>query len=256
VLATRAPAPTTPAALAGAASADRVNVLWLGDSVAESLVALLREPAARGKLRLFSKARGACTSMPYDVMRLAGGRVMIGDFCPAAREAWFAAEPGFTPDLVVLIEGFAGIGDRRIDGRWLHPCDAAYDARYAAELERVVERLARDVGPVVLATMPPLNALRATEVVLGGPGVDRARLVAVAVQRMHCQNAVRRTVARRSGARLIDLAERVCPAGRCPRADDGAAPRRDGLHFAGAGGQAVAAWLAEQLGALARAAPR
>jgi lysophospholipase L1-like esterase len=224
-----------------------LNVLLVGDSVAESLVPLLRKPAQARGLRIWSKAAGACTSMPHDVMRLAGGRVMIGDFCEAARAQWFAPERGFRPDVVLLIEGWAGIGDRRIDGRWLHPCDPAYDASYAQALRAVVERLAREAAPVAIALMPPVNAQRASDVVLGGAGVDRRRLVAIASQRMQCQNAVRRDIARRTGARLVDLASQVCPGGRCPAGDAAAAPRWDGLHFAGPAGRSVASWLVAEL---------
>jgi hypothetical protein len=77
----------------------------------------------------------------------------------------------------------------------------------------------------------------------GGPLIDK---------HIGCINkSIRKVTALVPGVTLIDLAERVCPKGKCILQEEGAAQaiRPDGLHYDMEGARQLSAWMLDELGA-------
>ncbi len=150
--------------------------------------------------------------------------------------AWAADIAAFQPTQVLLVLSWPGIGDREIDGRRLHPCDAAFDAFYAEQVGEAISVAGATGAEVIVATAPYYV------------GADGG---AIEADRIDCLNETMTTVSSERGATVLDLAEWTCPDARCRVTADGSTLRPDGLHFAGDGGRVAAEWV---LGELARSA--
>ncbi len=154
--------------------------------------------------------------------------------CAEWPERWSADAERFRPDVVLVLLGWPGIGDRDLEGARRHPCDPVFDAYYEERLELAVESAGAGGGDVTLVTVP---------YPVGDAGSE------LAVERVDCLNRSTTSVAARTGAVVVDLAGWVCPTTDCRREIDGQELRPDGVHFDGPGGELVAGWILDRLGA-------
>jgi peptidoglycan/LPS O-acetylase OafA/YrhL len=220
------------------------RVLIVGDSLALSL----REPMSRltRNLAVRVEALPACAVLASEAVGSESGGRVDTSFCARLQEStWRRALREFEPDLVVIVEGWTGLGERLIDGKWVQACEPAHDSRFAHDLAGAIRELGSD-GAMVAITTVALSENRRGDIAQLLPESVRSALTASEKQRLACLNPLRVEVARDLGARLIDLAAYLCPHDECVIELNGARLRPDGLHFTGPGGDHVAAWLADR----------
>jgi lysophospholipase L1-like esterase len=169
-----------------------------------------------------------------------GGGVRVGegplirdpDGCADWPTRWQQDLQSFQPDHVLLMLSWPGLGDRKIQGDWLHPCSPVFDAYFQSEVSQALSVLGSTGARVFIATAPYFTAD-------GAP--------AEAVDRVDCLNRTYREAATHTGAQILDLAGWVCPGGQCRRDENGVLLREDGLHFSGAGAVIAADWTLDHL---------
>ncbi|MFQ5416492.1 MAG: acyltransferase family protein [Myxococcota bacterium] len=228
---------------------DAPVVLIVGDSLAARLDPLFQTISGRGAPRVVTRAGGGCTALEATRVRFRSGKVVLLGYCDQVRAQWAKDVSELDPALVIVLEGWPGLGAKEIRGGWHHPCESILDEAHAEDLEATVRQLQRGGRLVAVVASAPPQVIDAPDYLTGGPGADLAPLAELARRRMDCQNAVRRRVAERSGAILIDLDGELCPGGACRRMQDGALLREDGVHFAEPGGFPIATWLLDQFAA-------
>jgi hypothetical protein len=237
-------------ALAARASEDRIlgaapalppdrapRVVFVGDSVAATLVVpLTAEAAARG-IPLLRSVRPGCGILRGEPTTLDGYTPPWASACDRAATAWRAEVARMSPDLVLLLSTWDG-APRVVDGAFVNPATPEGRAAAADLVREVVDEVAPQGSGrtvVLLAEATPTQGLTTGE----------ATIARVAEARRHL--AVLRMVARADPARvrLVDLDQWLCPAGTpCPTTVGGVTARpEDGGHFSVEG----AAWLAPQL---------
>src|SRR5207253_7311044 len=86
-----------------------------------------------------------------------GGYVADPDWCGDWPTRWEAELDAFHPDVVLLVIGWPGLGDRMIQGEWHHPCDPVFDDYYASVVQRAVTLLGSTGARVVVADSPYLT---------------------------------------------------------------------------------------------------
>jgi peptidoglycan/LPS O-acetylase OafA/YrhL len=233
----------------GMAGNARQRLLLVGDSLAESLGNALRSEAQRQGSFAKVMARHGCGVLPTSQMRFPSGQVVELPHCPILRKEWATYAKQARPDIVFLVEGWAGVGAKRVGARWLRPCEAESDRAYAAHLEGLIGELGASGSRVALmASMSPSLADLSSKIArmwgtASGPEVQR-RMDA----RAACLNDVRRAVAERTGSLLLDLDRALCREGGCPRQQGGVVLRTDGVHFRGEGARWLARWLLGEVG--------
>jgi peptidoglycan/LPS O-acetylase OafA/YrhL len=210
------PAPPPPP-LAEAAPPPIVDVptfpiLVVGDSTANSLgwvLRGLREPGVG--VELFG--RDGCT--------------MLADSCGG--DAWSAEARTVHPATTLAFFGGAFLHGVSDNGAWRKACRPAWDAPFERNLSQRLRGLVPDGGRVWAVTVPyPL-----------GPYESAAFRAEV-----DCINAsVRKAAASVPGVRILDLAERLCPLGRCEREAGGVMVRPDGVHYDMEGASGLARWV-------------
>lgn len=234
------PATAAPTTVAGAPIAPTTTVaparprVWLvGDSIPYSLApAFAAAATARGADTVNLSVPGCDGARGWPTTRLGFGledtetRVE----CLAWESRWPQWRDALPPDVVLLVLGGNVTLDRRIDGEWRSPCDAAFRTWYAGEVAARVDWVQANTSAVPVMTLSPW----AEDAVIGVlPRDHRART--------DCVNDILRSVsAERPAVRLVDLQAFVCPAGE---AEPCLPYRRDGLHFEGDGARTVASWL-------------
>jgi peptidoglycan/LPS O-acetylase OafA/YrhL len=206
-------------------------VLVVGDSVGFALAeeGLVPQQATLG-LTTVNGAEVGCTLMREIGVVPPPGEALIRK----CSDQWQPLLYEYRPDVVVFLFGaFGGLSATPVDGQSVYPCQEAYDERWRERVEEAVAMFESAGAVVDLVTSP-------SGLLLEG----RATLD----ERQGCINEVLREVAADSpDASAIDLAEWVCPEGRCREDVDGARLRPDGLHFTGAGAEVVARWMAPQV---------
>lgn len=227
------------------------DLLLVGDSVAHALAPVLVEEGARRGLRVEPGGVPGCMLMRSDRIRFLSGIVLETDGCAAALAGWLERVAHLRPRVVLVVAGWPGAGERRVDGVWRHPCDPVYDERYAADLTASARDYQAHGAMVALVASPPPSVadLSPRYASLWGdvPGADLAVLFRT---RIECQNRVRRQVAALTGARVLELDAHLCPEGRCVRELDGVPLRPDGVHFRGLGAARLSSWILDELGPL------
>jgi hypothetical protein len=213
------------------------RVVFVGDSVAATLVVpLTAEAAARG-IGLLRSVRPGCGILRGEPTTLDGVTPPWASACDRAATEWRAEVARMSPDVVLLLSTWDG-APRLVNGVFVNPATPEGRALTVALFHEVVDTVA-PVGSgrtvVLLAEATPTQGL-----VTGD-----ATLTRVAEARRHL--TVLRTVARADPARirLVDLDQWLCPMGApCPTTVGGVVARPvDGGHFSVEG----AAWLAPQL---------
>jgi hypothetical protein len=213
------------------------RVVFVGDSVAATLVvSLTAEAAARG-IGLLRSLRPGCGILRGEPTTLDGYTPPWASACDRAATEWRAQVARMTPDVVLLLTTWDG-APRVVDGFFVNPATPEGRAVTAELFREVVDELAPvDSGRTVVL----LAAATPTQGITTGD----ATLARLAEARRHL--AVLRMVARADPARvrLVDLDQWLCPAGApCPTTVGGVIARpEDGGHFSAEG----AAWLAPQL---------
>jgi lysophospholipase L1-like esterase len=158
-----------------------------------------------------------------------GGELDDPSWCAGWPDRWRAELDAFHPDVVLLVIGWPGLGDRRVDGAWRHPCDRVFDARYRDVSRVALDVLGRVGRRVVVADSPYLTL----------PVVQRD-----AAKRVDCLNRTYRAAARSAGASVLPIGEWLCSSSRhCTIESDGVTMRPDGIHFRDAGADIAARWV-------------
>jgi lysophospholipase L1-like esterase len=225
-----------------------LRIVLIGDSVAEQLGPTLREQAAARGIALQDDGVLGCLVMEGVGVRFPSGRTLAIKHCDARRAQWRRTIEKSAPDLVLILEGGTGIGERLVGDRWLRPCTPEFDEVLAADLTRAIRQFEQAGSRTVIVMAPPPRAVdvppRFRE--LWGLG-EQDSLERTLVERTHCQSRVRRQVAATTGAALVDLGQLTCPGGRCPEDVAGVRLRPDGIHFEGEGAIVAADWLLDGL---------
>ena len=128
-----------------------------------------------------------------------------------------------------------GLGDRKIQGKWRHPCSPEFDAYYRGEVNQALRGAGQHRGT-------GLHCHRALLFTANGAPAEAA-------ERVDCLNRTYREAAALTGAQILDVEGWVCPDGQCRRDDHGVVLREDGLHFSGGGAVIAADWALDRLAA-------
>jgi peptidoglycan/LPS O-acetylase OafA/YrhL len=132
-------------------------------------------------------------------VRLAGRTLGEGDDCVAFGPRLPGLLDAAHADVVVVLPGVVELGDRRIDGRWRHLGEPAYDAWLRERLEDLATEVSAHADHVVWATTPHVRMAPAR----GGDWADVAANDPARIDRL---NELVRSVARdRRGVTLVDL---------------------------------------------------
>jgi len=226
-------APDAIAAADARAAAPPFRLLVTGDSISARLVPAFRALQSSAGYTLSDRSHVACSLQRGATgARFRDGSVLATPDCSTG---WAEDVARDRPDVVFVSLGGQVLGDWQIDGQWLHPCDAAYDRWFQAQLVQDLALLTAGGTRVALALPAPA-------------------LTPDFFRRTGCIHAIEARVARLvPGVSAVDFERLVCPAGRCLNMVDGVLLREDGFHYTGAGAELVVRWLAPQLQALAAA---
>ena len=138
----------------------------------------------------------------------------------------------FRPAIVFWMVASVSDVRGRYHGKNVHACKEPYDSLYTQRLEKEVAILGARGADVVIPT-------EAYDRALGATNFDAST---------DCENRIRRTVAAKTGAQLVDLGVHVCPEHHCPPKIDGVTLRPDGVHYEHNGARLIARWLMDQVG--------
>jgi len=212
-------------------NAERVMVV--GNSVAWFLADAMKQSPADRPVVIFNAALVACY-FPPNVHKLrlknrTGGYAILAT--QSCDTQWRDEVEAFRPHIVLWVQSDAGSAQAEFGGRWVHPCQRVWDTNDEDAMGRDVRALRVHGATVAVATAAYSRTLFTS--------ADRED---------DCDNRIRRRVAAREGARVVDLFTRVCPNGVCEDKEDGVVLRPDGLHYRGAGALLIARWVFEQLG--------
>jgi peptidoglycan/LPS O-acetylase OafA/YrhL len=212
-----------------------------GDSVAWSLGSYL--PPHPGLTVNVGAVQGCGIAVLPDIL-LEGSPHTNYPYCTAWPDIWRKHLDETDPDVSVILLDRWELTDRRLDGRYQHVGQPAFDAYLSGQLDRAVQVAGARGARVVLLTAPYTHRNERPD---GGlyPEDDPARVDA--------WNALlRKEVAAHPDLTLLDLNRLVCPDGRFTWTVGGVRVRSDGLHFTPQGIQRlIAPWLLPHLAALA-----
>ncbi len=206
------------------------RIMVVGDSVAQTMGRGLERWGPTRGIEVLNAARLWC-----GIAR--GGRLgtMLGRSATACEDwpqRWPELAGNFHPDVVVVLTTVWDAGVRQRDEwgpEYVGPGDPRFDKFMGDEWAEAV-RVLRSTGARVVWLIPPC-------------ALDPASDLGIAYSAIHYVRA-----AANAGAIPIDLAHRVCPAGKFRNDLGGVAGiRPDGLHFSDPGADLVAAWLGPQL---------
>jgi len=213
-----APLPAGATIAPGAAEGDPAlfRVMLVGDSTANSLGWGLRG-VRRAGVGVTLAGQDGCT--------------MLADTCGGPD--WTEQTGRVRPDATLVVLGGAFMHGIDVKGEWQRACGEEWDRRFEATLERRFADLRSRHGQVWAVTTP--YALGAWD----------GRAVHAQVD---CINrAIRSAVQAVPEVRLLDLAERLCPAGACAVEYGGETIRPDGVHYSVDGARGLAGWVLDEL---------
>jgi peptidoglycan/LPS O-acetylase OafA/YrhL len=222
------------------------NVLLLGDSIAASLgVGLLRLAARDDNLSAVSRATLGCGMLRGHEIKIGVEPTEQGATCNDWDERWLAPIDEFNPNVVVLLIGAWDVLDRRVDGRWVKPGDAAFDRFFLSELEDASRLLTSSGAQLVVLTTPYFSRPELVgQTGHAWPEYDPSRVARI--------NSLYRTFLAEHPRRftLVDLNRYVSPRGKFTDTLNGIFIRDDGVHFTADGATYVSRWLVPKLEAL------
>jgi lysophospholipase L1-like esterase len=211
------------------------RLLVLGDSGATFLGAGLERVGATQHVEVRDAGTISCGIITDGgKLRLdGGGELDDPSWCPGWPSRWRAELDAFDPDVVLVVLGWPGLGDRRVAGEWRHPCDPVFDARY-----RDVTRFALGVA----------GGTGARVVIADSPYLTLPVVQSDAAQRVDCINRSYRAAAGAAGASVLPIGEWLCSSARhCTIESGGVTLRPDGIHFRDAGADIAARWVLGRL---------
>jgi hypothetical protein len=215
-----------------------VTVLFLGDSVSESLSAPL---PSTPQLRIITGGIIGCGITTDSPFRYFGAQRTLQPQCWDWMAQWRAKVRAYSPNVVAILVGRWELMDRLHNGQWMHVGEPAYDAYLTAQLRAAVGVASSGGAHVVLLTAP---------YDLRGERPDGGRWPEDDPSRVDAWNALVRQVAAGSGgvATVVDLAGRLDPVpGHFVNVVAGIPSRYDGVHFSPAIVRWLAPWLLPQL---------
>jgi peptidoglycan/LPS O-acetylase OafA/YrhL len=203
-------------AVEGSFGAPPFKILVLGDSTANSLGWGLRGARKPGvTVELLGK--DGCT--------------MFTDACGGAQ--WAERVSEMKPDVTLVFLGGAFLHGIGADGDWRKACYPAWNARFEGVFAQHLATLQGAGRPVWVLTIPtPLGPYDSPEF------RDQATCI---------NDSLRKVTKSVPGVKMLDFAERVCPAGICQREYAGAVIRPDGVHYSMDGGAELSKWVLTQL---------
>ena len=212
------------------------EVLYVGDSVALSLVApVAKDPAAFG-VNPVNRGYPGCS--PIAQGRPSRNFAGQPTEPPACFRNLDTELPTMHPDVIFLMLGSRPNDQVQIDGEWVGACAPSWNQAFYDSVSSLVERLQTSGAPVVVGTIARTSA-------------NNIIKVADSDEKIACSNAgLAKVVEDHPGTTLLDMNEFVCPdpGGPCREEIDGDQIRPDGLHYgAGPAGVAVATWTLEQV---------
>jgi peptidoglycan/LPS O-acetylase OafA/YrhL len=225
------PEPVDPAT----AASTETKVLVVGDSVACFIGASFEMHQNTLGIAALNRSIVGC---PF--VRSEGGRIRYSDGSTSeqragCRDSWAGDLDEFDPDVVVVLIGYSGIYDWRVEDEWRHPCDPVFDEWWQAGARRNLELLTSTGAAVALTTV--VHQPKAVDEL---PGPDPAELR----RRTDCFNEqLRHAAAQVPGVEIVDLDGFVCPGGECRERIDGVTMRTDPIHFTGRAADVVTRWL-------------
>jgi hypothetical protein len=212
-----------------AAAPGAQRILLVGNSVAYLLAPAFKQ--LPNPLAVFNGAVLGCVFPPEIRRPPAPVNGKVVDLAPC-HPSWEAqVVKAFQPNIVFWIMPTRGWIGGTYHGRSITGCSGTFNALYERSLSREVARLRAEGAKVIVTTSPYSRRAGVTN----DPKED------------DCENQLRRSAARTSGAQLADLFEFVCPHGHCLTKMDGVTLRPDGLHYEGPGATIVAQWLMDQV---------
>jgi peptidoglycan/LPS O-acetylase OafA/YrhL len=222
--------------IAGASDGRKVDsqhhFLVVGDSVGASLASAGEQVAGALGVQIDNRSVVGCGLVRGSQrIRLPDGKISVRATCRDWESRWAGDVEQTTPDVVLLVLGAPTIGSLDIDGRWLHPCEPAFDAAYAREARRAIEVLGSRGAAVLIAT---------------APYVDQNEDYADNRARTDCINRVYEAeTARAPFSETVDLGRRVCPSFECAERQNGFVLRPDGTHFDPQSAPLILTWLVD-----------
>jgi peptidoglycan/LPS O-acetylase OafA/YrhL len=193
-----------------------MRVMLVGDSTANSLGWALRGVQRRGAEMLL-KGQDGCT--------------ILADTCGGS--SWATDTKDFAPDRTLVVLGGAFMHGITVNGTWSKACTPVWDERFESMLARRLQDLASPNGRVWVVTAP---------YALGPWDVSEIR------HEVDCINrSIRKAATGVPQVSILDLADHLCPNGRCAVEADGKIVRPDGVHYDIDGATALSRWVFEQL---------
>ena len=231
------------------------SVLVVGDSFAHTLALYVGRDAPAYGVTLVDGGLDGCGLARGNILVNPGGTLGIvlpvSGPCATTGSGWpplYRADINKDrPDLSLLVLGPWDLSSRLIDGHWLAPGEAAYDAYYHHQMATAVNILTSDGGRVVITTVPYVYSL-GTERCAPPPATGAE--CPSQPERVAALNTLARQVAAANPARvtLIDLSQRLSPDGQYDRTIDGVTVRAaDGVHLSEPGGEWLTHWLIPRL---------
>jgi peptidoglycan/LPS O-acetylase OafA/YrhL len=231
-----------PIARAGRRPGGEPRIAFLGDSVSWSIGAYL--PAHPG-IEVTNRAVQGCGIARLPDIQYVGTPHTNYPGCDKWDDRWRAAVNDDDPDVSMILLNRWELMDRRIDGRYQHLGDPAYDTYITSELNLAISIAAGKGARVVLLTAAYTHRAERPD---GGLWPEDTP------QRVDAWNRLLTTVAAASPAHpvILDLNKVACPDGRFTWDINGLRARSDGLHFTPEGVQRIIApWLLPRLAQLA-----
>jgi len=220
------------------------RVMFVGDSVSDSLAEGLETPAARYGARTINEGSLGC-----GVVR-GGPYLYFGDIrdqlpqCQTWPQHWTDAVATNDPDVTAMVIGRWEVMDRLRDGHWTRVGEPDFDAYLTTEIEQGISILTAKGGRVALCTAPYYRR---------GEQPDGSLWPEDKLPRVDALNALLRKVAANhpDTVRLVDLGGRLAPNGRYTSTINRLTVRETGVHITTDGAAWLAPWLMPQLLALA-----
>ena len=151
---------TVPPTVAATTPATPPRVLVVGDSGAWFLGEAMAAEAPRVGAVVLSRGWIGCgVAARAAASALAMARCCaVLDGCADWPTRWQEDLQSFRPDRVLLLLSWPGLGDRKIQGKWRHPCSPEFDAYYGGEVNQALAVLASTGARVYIATAPYFTA--------------------------------------------------------------------------------------------------
>ncbi|HZT65013.1 MAG TPA: acyltransferase family protein [Acidimicrobiales bacterium] len=220
-----------------------LKVMFVGDSVAETLGVGLVSPARQYGIRLDDQGTLGCGVVRGGPYRYFGAIDQELAQCETWPSHFQYLVSTHDPDVVFLVAGRWEVMDRVHNGVWTNIEDPAFASYVQSELQRAVTILSSRGAIVALATAPYY---------LRGERPDGGRWPEDDPARVDAFNRVVRAVAAANPTKvaLIDLGGHTAIGDKYTPYIDGIEMRYDGVHFTPAADRWLAPWLLPQLAAL------